>query len=209
MRSPAAPRPRVLLATAALAAVAAVGAAVDVPIAPAASADASACGQSFAQHFLPWKDSAYYTLADGGDAETGAVGWTLAGAEPVAGGSPHRGGVSADTSFRIAPGGSITTPPICVTDAHRTMRFFSRVASGTAKDSLRVELIVSDAGKKEVREMAKLSPGTSWHPTKVVSLDTSLFGVDPSSPTAEVHLRIRSVTATVQVDDVFVDPRLR
>ena len=55
------------------------------PASAAVTTPAVCVTPSFSQIFLPWKDSALYTLSPGGSFETGPAGWTLSGARTVAG----------------------------------------------------------------------------------------------------------------------------
>jgi len=202
-------------ALAALAAVASVGAlAVAAPQAPAAQADATACGQEFGQPFLPWNDKDHYTLAEGGDFETGGAGWTFTGdARIVEDGLDQRGGGADRHALHLDAGGAATTPPVCVTDAHRTIRFFHRLEDrgGQTGDQLRVEMIYrNNGGREKVVRVADLTPSASaWGPSRILKLDTSKFYTDLSDPTAIVQFRLTARYGSVRVDDVFVDPRLR
>ena len=65
---------------AAIAAAAGALAAVAAPAQAAVAAPTVCVTPKFGQVFLPWKDSALYTLSPGGSFETGAPGWQLGGA---------------------------------------------------------------------------------------------------------------------------------
>jgi len=200
---------RPLAALAAVTALAAV--AVAAPQASALTSDATACGQEFSQVFAPWNDRDYYTLAQGGDFEQADAGWRYSGDAAVVADDVDNSGTGADRhSLRLGAGGTAVTPPVCVTDAHRTMRFFARdLADRSGNSALRVEMIYTNAnGNLQVKAIDNLTPSTAWAPTKVLRLDTSKYYGELA--TAEVRFRFTAGKgSSVLIDDVFVDPRLR
>ena len=69
-----------------------------------------------------------YKLVPGGDFESGAAGWTLAGgARTVAGSEPFAAtGHAGASSLYLPAGASATSPFTCVNAAYPTFRFFAR-----------------------------------------------------------------------------------
>src|SRR5262245_22609062 len=83
---------------------------------------AQACDDSLSRPFTPWLDFAQYTQAPSGDFDS-IDGWTLNGASAVAGGEPWGGGADA---LSVPAGANAVSPPVCVTLAHPTIRFFAK-----------------------------------------------------------------------------------
>ena len=167
--------------------------------APAASA---ACGdQVLERPFLPWGDPAYYTLVSDGDLTAGAAGWDLDGADLVADNEPwyvHGGDTPA--ALRLGRSDSATTPPVCVTLAHPTIRFFVRDAGGIL-GSLEVEVVLSNGLALPVGAVLGLLQGDDWAPSPPQLVVGNLLD-------GEVRFRFRAIglgSAWV-IDDVYVDP---
>src|SRR4051794_40927743 len=79
------------------------------------------------QPFLRWGDPARYVLAPDGGCEAGAAGWSRSGAETMADNESfyvHAAGESA--ALELQPGGSATSPAMCVGIEHPTLRLFAR-----------------------------------------------------------------------------------
>jgi len=123
------------------------------PTRPVACAD-----RTFASVFAAWHDRSLYTLADGGDFETRAAGWTLAGPASVAlGSSPFLlGAALGASSLELAAGASAVSPPVCA--------------------------------------------------TRILSLGQGRFRIRRTASTV-VQVRFTAIAGTVQLDDVYVDPR--
>ena len=95
----------------------------------AALISTSACdGSALTAPFTPWGDTSLYKLVPGGDFESGAAGWTLAGgARTVAGSEPFAAtGRAGASSLYLPAGASATSPFTCVNAAYPTFRFFAR-----------------------------------------------------------------------------------
>jgi hypothetical protein len=148
---------------------------------------AQACTGSVSRPFLPWLDLAWYERAPDGGFEAGADGWSLDGAAVVDGGHPWGGD---QRSLSIPAGSSATTPPVCVTVAHPTIRFFAR---GTG--SITVTVL---AGGVELPVGVVLGGG-SWWPSLPMPVLANLLGAQ------EVRFRFASAGA-LRIDDVYVDP---
>jgi hypothetical protein len=169
------------------------------PVAPAACAD-----RSFATVFSPWHDKALYTLAGGGDFETQATGWTLAGPASLAvDSSPFLLGAALGvSSLELPAGASAVSPPICVARGFRSFRFVARSVSAD-QGVLRVQVLYSHG---RVKSVGRVRPGAEWAPTRKLSLKQGLFQVHRRASTF-VRLRFAASAGTVRLDDVYVDPR--
>jgi hypothetical protein len=170
-----------------------------------AVAPATSCpDRTFAAVFGAWHDRALYTLADGGDFETGAAGWTLAGPASLALDSPPFlvGAALGASSLELAAGASAISPPICVRRGFPSFRFVARSVSAD-QGVVRVQVLY--AGSKP-KFTGRIRPGAAWAPTRKLSLAQGRFRVRRDASTV-IRLRFAAITGIVRLDDVFVDPR--
>jgi hypothetical protein len=166
--------------------------------APAARADCD--DQVLERPFAPWGDHADYTLVPDGDLTAGAAGWDLDGADLVDDNEPwyvHGGDTPA--AIRLRNGDSATTPPVCVTLLHPTMRFFAR-DTGSILGALEVEVVLSNGLAVPVGAVLGLLHG-DWAPAPPQLVVANLID-------DEVRFRFRAVGlgSSWVVDDVYVDP---
>jgi hypothetical protein len=158
-----------------------------------AAAPAMACeGQELEQPFTPWADDAYYTLVGDGDLTGGAVGWDLDGAELVDDNEPwYVHGGDTPRALRLRDGDAATTPPLCVTPEHPTMRFFVR-----GDGLLRVQVVT---GEGLTLTTGVVFGDEEWAPSPVLPVVGNLLD-------DEVSFRFTPIVGTVTIDDVYVDP---
>lgn len=166
--------------------------------APAARADCA--DQALEQPFAPWADFAQYTLVGDGDFTGGAAGWELDGADLVDDNEPWNvHGSGTPRALRLRAGDSATTPPICVTLAHPTMRFFLRNHGGLL-GSLTVEVVTSSGLVLPVGIVPGLIGDDDWNPSAPLAVVGNL--VD-----GEVSFRFTADgRGSYVIDDVYVDP---
>jgi hypothetical protein len=176
----------------------------------AAVISGGACDDAtLSQPFLSWGDGNSYKLVSGGDFEGSSAGWTLTGgASRTAGSEPYgvTGSVGAQ-SLSLSPGSSAQSPWTCVNAAYPTFRFFGR------NDGLLSTVLVQVIYKNPILGLVPLPVGVvalsgSWQPT-LPMLTGSVVGGLLSGGTAQIALRFTALTGSSQVDDVFVDPRMR
>ncbi len=167
----------------------------------APAAQAGTCeGQVLEHPFEPWHDSAPYTLVPNGDLSAGASGWQLDGADLVADNEPwYVHGGTTPGAIRLRTGDSATTPPVCVSLLHPTMRFFAR-DTGSVLGSLKVDVVLSDGVALPVGVVLGLLHG-DWAPSPVLPVVANLID-------DEVAFRFTAVGlgSSWVVDDVYVDP---
>ena len=168
-------------------------------VAPAARADCE--GQVLEQPFVPWSDPAWYTLAGDGDLSGGAAGWDLDGADLVADNEPwyvHGGSTAA--ALRLRAGDSATTPPMCVSLAHPTMRFFLRNGGGLL-GALKVDVVMGNGHTLPMGLIPGLLSDDGWTPSPPLLVVGNLLD-------DEVSFRFTAVGlgGTYVIDDVYVDP---
>lgn len=170
-----------------------------------------ACGErELSRPFLRWLDPMEYTLAPGGNFESGAGGWTLKGsAKVVAGNEPWKVSGAGSRSLYLPRGSSAMTPPMCVETLDPTVRYFAKNRGIVALSSLLVEVVLLDKyGRPVLALPAGVHTGfSSWHPSlpgvALLNLTAVLNGGK-----ANVAFRFRPIGlgAKWQIDDVYVDP---
>jgi hypothetical protein len=206
LRTLAAPgRIRALAAGGAAATLAALS--LGATSAHAALIGTGACDASaLSRPFSAWGDSNTYKLAPGGDFERTMSGWTLrGGGRVVPGGGPLDGGEGH--SVALPPGGWAQTPKTCVNTSYPTFRFF--LAGGSATTTLLVQAVYALPLLGDVPVpvgVVTLSPG--WSPTLPMLTASTVPGL-LSNGTAQVALRFTQLLGSSQIDDVYIDPRMR
>jgi hypothetical protein len=167
--------------------------------APIARADCD--GQAFEQPFTQWSDYAQYTLVGDGDLTAGGAGWDLDGADLVDDNEPwYVHGGDTPRALRLRAGDSATTPPICVSLAHPTMRFFLRNRGGLL-GTLTVEVITSSGLALPVGIIPGLLGDDDWNPSAPLLVVGNLLD-------DEVSFRFTAggIGGSYVIDDVYVDP---
>jgi hypothetical protein len=184
-----------------LAVMIALGASGAVALYPsAAQADlinVSNCnGAPLGTPFAPWADPSSYELAPGGDFESSA--WSLTGRAAVTGGSEPfaASGTLGASSLSLPAGSSAQSPPTCVDAAYPTIRFF---ASGWGT----MEVGVAYDGLELPAGVAVVAGG--WQPSPLM-LTSSALPAAVAGGTTDVSLVLTTLTGSVRVDDVFIDP---
>jgi hypothetical protein len=173
------------------------------------AASASCDEQPSTRPFLGFGDLADYTPLPGGTFEDGARGWRLENEARIVRGNSSFfvSGASDRRSLAIPKGSSVTTRPLCVTEAHPTLRFFTRT-KGSSSARLWVEVLYEDlGGSVKVLPIAYLRASSTWQPTSIVPLHVNLRARLAADRTAAVALRFTAEEeGTWYLDDVFVDP---
>ncbi len=178
-----------------------------VALAPAARA---ACPSvTLSQPFEPWYDLAEYTLVREGSFEGSTKSWALSEATVVYGNEPFYVNSSRDVrSLAIAPGGSATSPAVCVTALEPVLRFFAR-SSGDG--GLKVEAVFEGrvSGNRYEVAVAIVPPMRVWGPTPQVVVLANLRPVLPDEQLL-VAFRLTPLDGSSwQLDDVYLDPYFR
>jgi hypothetical protein len=175
----------------------------------AASCDA----QPLSTPFSRWGDLAKYTPLSGGSFETSAAGWTLTGGAQVAPGSESwEVDGPGSSSLSVPVGSSATSPPICVGVEHPTMRFFAKTkAHGLLglPPVMRVDVVFqNNLGLVSSLPIGVVLGSNEWLPTLAMTNLANLLAVEPGDHTA-VAFHFTSITGTMSIDDVEVDPYQR
>ena len=194
---------------AAVAAAAGALAAVAAPAQAVVAAPSVCVTPKFGQVFMPWKDTALYTLSPGGSFEGGAPGWQLGSTRTVAGNETfYVGGATHRTSLSVPVGATAVSAPMCIDRTYPSFRFFARNA-GSATSNLQVEVQWLESGvTKRFKAALDKKAGTSWTPVKSLKLPSGALSTGRLEP---VTFRFTSVGAggAWQIDDLYVDPYMR
>jgi hypothetical protein len=169
-----------------------------------------ACGRldSGTTVFARFGDRRHYVPAPDGGFEAGAEGWTLDGASVVDGNETFALGGDADAkSLSLPAGSSATSPAICLGKGYPSFRFVAR-KDGGKRARLKVEVLYL-SGRGGSRVAGKLRAGQAWRPTKKLAFALGRTRA-AGQQTGQVAFRFTPVgAADWQVDDVYVDPRMR
>jgi hypothetical protein len=175
----------------------------------AAQASTGSCpATTVSEPFSQWGDANSYALVAQGDFEGSLSDWTLgAGTSAVAGSEPYgTTGTVGKQSLALAAGSSAQSPFTCVTASDPTFRFFAR---GTAALSvLTVSVVYKTLLGTLAVPLGVVTPGSTWQPTAPMLTASAIVGL-LSGGTAELALRFTEVTGSSQIDDIFIDPRMR
>jgi hypothetical protein len=161
------------------------------------------------QPFAGMGDSSLYKAVPGGDFENGLSGWSVSGgARTVAGSEPFGAtGQVGEHSLYLPAGSSVESPFTCVDAAYPSFRFFAR------NNGLLSTVLVQVVYKEPTGGTLTLPVGPvvltgHWAPSLPMLTGSVVQGV-LSNGTAQVSLRFTALTGASQIDDVFVDPRMR
>lgn len=181
---------------------------------PAASAQAAlistgACNEAaLSQPFAQWGDTNLYELVPGGDFEGSLSGWTFTGdARLRAGGEPYDvTGTPSAHSLALAAGASAQSPFTCVNATYPSFRFFAR--NNGLLSTVLVQVVYKTLLGEVALPLGAVALSNQWQPT-LPMLTGSIAGGLLSGGTAQVALRFTALTGSSQIDDVFIDPRMK
>ena len=161
---------------------------------------------AISQPFAAWADTTSYYLDPGGNFEGGSP-WRLAGGAGIVPGneSYHVDGAGDSHSLVLPPGAAATGPASCIFGTDLSVRMFAKSATAAP---LRVDVMVpSVLGLLKVATSFTVPTTADWQPTRtIVNLANVLALTDLGGD--NIYLRLSSPGGgTVQVDDVYVDPR--
>jgi hypothetical protein len=191
-----------------------IGGALALACLPASSAQAAllssgACNEAaLSQPFARWGDSSDYELVPQGNFEGSTSEWTLSGgAAKVAGSEPFgASGTVGQYALTLPAGASAQSPYTCVNASYPSFRFFAR------NDSLLSTVVVQVVYKTLLGPVAlplgAAALSTSWQPTAPMLTGSVVLGA-LSGGTAQVALRFTALTGSSQIDDIYIDPRMR
>jgi hypothetical protein len=178
--------------------------------AQAALVSTGACDNAtLSQPFASLGDTNDYKLVPGGSFESGTTGWTLSGgARVVAGSEPYGAtGSVGKSSLYLPAGASVQSPYTCVNAAYPSLRLFAR--NNSLLSTLVVQLVYSNPllGLVPI-PVGVVALSGQWKPSLPMLTASAVPGL-LSGGTTQVALRFTALLGSSQIDDVFVDPRMR
>ena len=163
-------------------------------------------GVTYTHPFAQWGDSNSYFLATGGSFE-GTNSWALAGGAQVVGGNEpfYLNSKSDSHSLLLPPGSSATTPAMCLAALSPHMRVMGLASDGSA---VHVDVYASGVlGLVRLPVAANIDLSSAWGPSGDVSLLLQNVLALTNLGKTSVVFRFSPIgSATVQLDDVYVDP---
>ena len=163
-------------------------------------------GVTYTHPFTAWGDRNSYFLATGGSFE-GSNSWSLAGgAQVVTGNEPFNLNSSTDShSLLLPPGSSATTPAICLAVLSPHMRLVGKASDGSA---VHVDVYATGLlGLIKLPVSANIDLSNSWGPSGDAGLLLQNVLALTNLGKTSVVFRFSTIgSATVQIDDVYVDP---
>jgi hypothetical protein len=162
------------------------------------------CSQPLGQPFAPWLDYAKYTPVPNGSLES-TTGWKLSGgAKLEPGNEPFRVNSPKDSrSLSLPSGSSATSPAMCVSLLHPTLRFFA-VNSGSPLATLHVHAITTSLGVTTTIPIGVLVADGTWRPTVPLAFLSNLTALTPA--TVQFRFSPSGSGSGWRIDDVYVDP---
>jgi hypothetical protein len=179
--------------------------------AKAALINTDACDNAaLSQPFAHWNDSNEYKLIPGGSFENGASGWTLSHGARIVSGSETFGatGSVGASSVSLPAGASVTSPFTCVDAAYPTFRFFARNNGLLSTVAVSVVYKLPLLGLEAAVPVGVSALSPDWGPSAPMLTASVLTGLLHGG-TVPMAVRFTALTGSSQIDDVFVDPRMR
>ena len=177
-----------------------------------AAVSAQACSYPGAKPvFAPWGDPHSYALAPDGGFESGGAGWSLRGAQVVAGNETYQLNGPADSrSLALPTGSSAASPPICMSIDTPLFRFVAR-NTGDPSSRLRVEAVYSLLGLVRTNVVNTITAGSGWAPSKQVSTVLGLSTIVGTILPSAIQIRFTPLDSKGrwQVDDLYIAPFAR
>ena len=175
----------------------------------AARASTGGCpAAAVSQPFAQWGDANSYLLVSQGDFEGSLSGWSLgAGVGAVSGSEPYGAtGKVGKLSLALPAGSSAQSPFTCVTANDPTIRFFARSSAPLA--TVAVAVVYKTLLGTLAVPLGVVVPSGAWQPTPP-TLTASVVAGLLSGGSAELALRFTALVGSAQIDDIFIDPRMR
>jgi hypothetical protein len=163
-------------------------------------------GVTYSQPFTNWGDDNSYFMATGGSFE-GTNSWKLAGgAAVVSGNEPFYLNSSRDSrSVMLPAGSSATSPAMCLAALSPHMRLIGKASDGSG---VHVDVYASGVlGLVRLPVSADIDLSSSWDASSDVSLLLQNVLALTNLGRTSIVFRFSPIgSATVQIDDVYVDP---
>lgn len=166
----------------------------------------------FVNAFASLGDGRDYVLAPGGSFEDKSLdGWQVRKAQSDGEGSPLEFSGDNERSLKVPPGGSATSPAMCVDLHYPTLRLMAQAKGG--KGQLNVEVMYPDSDNPVFHPIASIGAnGKSWQ----ASDDMPVYPERGGAAAGMRRVALRFTTSAVdgdagdwRIDDVYVDPLRR
>ena len=165
-------------------------------------------GETVVQPFIPWSDASYYTLATGGNFESGAAGWAYSGGAKIASGNEtyYVGSRKDSHSLSLPAGSSVTTAAMCAGVTNPDFRFFLK-NTGSSSSTLAVSVIYETAtGTQASAQVASLTAGSSWAVSPQIPILVNLLPLLPGNASPIAFTFTPQGSGNWSIDDLYVDP---
>ena len=163
-------------------------------------------GVTYSQPFAQWGDYNSYFLATGGSFE-GSNPWSLGGGAKVVGGNEpfNLNGRTDSHSLLLPAGGSAMSPAMCLAALSPHMRLVGKASDGSG---VHVDVYATGLlGLVRLPVSADIDLSSSWAASGDVSLLLQNVLALTNLGKTSVAFRFSPIgSATVQIDDVYVDP---
>lgn len=181
---------------------------------------------AFSTPFAALGDTAVYTRVPGGDFEGALTGWALTGKVVAILDRVDNLGLGTDArALSLPAGASATSPLMCVTTDYPYFRFFARSTSPATLSRLKVEVVYEATTPATVIPVGTMygSKMSTWQATPqlrtgvvlaTIAMNLSktqqiLAGDEPVVGAGPMRVRLTAVSDAWEVDDIFVDPKMR
>jgi hypothetical protein len=149
-------------------------------------------------------DTADYSLAPGGNFESGTAGWTLSNGAKVVTGNETLGVSSGSKALQLPLGGSATSPAFCVDESNPHFRFAYKVDNASLSGFIAYVIYRDAAGtitntQLVSSKLLSMAPST-WQASPASPLST-LIPLNATAKTASVQLKITALSPTDFVQD--------
>jgi hypothetical protein len=161
------------------------------------------------QPFAPWSDANDYSLVPGGAFSGNTTTWTLSnGAALTPGGEPWNvSATDSASSVALTAGASAQSPFTCVDASDPTFRFFGTTGGITGNVLVSVVYQAPLLGQLVV-PVGTLSLANNWQPSAIMQTGAALPAA-LNGGHGRMAIRFTGLTGSSQIDDVFIDPRMR
>jgi hypothetical protein len=178
-----------------------------LPTASAQAATGSCSSSGLTQPFSKWGDTNYYELVSQGSFEGSVSEWTLLAGAHRASVSESYGvtGTVGKSSLALPAGASVQSPYMCVSPERPTFRLFARNVSTLS--TVLVQVVYRTSHGSAVYTVGTVALSANWQPTLPMLTQPPTGCL--SGGTAQAALRFTAVTGESEIDDVFIDPRMR
>lgn len=158
--------------------------------------------------FAAWGDTSSYSLVPGGSFESPLPAWMLVGvAGRVVGSDPYAiTGTLGAWSLAITSGAWAQSPFMCVEATERTYRFMGH--SVGAEATIRPDLVYETPLGSITIPGKKVTLKSKWEPSPIMHTGAVLVTAI-SGGSVHLALRFTTLSGTADIDDVYIDPRMR